>query len=436
MMNILVVEDEKTQQEILKGFLRKKGYNVVGFSCGEKALEYIKKEVVNLVISDLRLPGISGMELLKSVKEVKPEVDFIMVTAYGTVENAVEAMKSGAYDYLLKPINLEELLVKIKKIEEKKKLEEEIQDLKEELEKYPDIVAESAKMKKVLSLALKVAPTPTTVLLTGESGTGKEVLARFIHKESRRRGRFVAVSCAAIPETLLEAELFGYEKGAFTGAAREKPGKFELANGGTIFLDEIGDMPFSLQVKLLRVLQEKEVERIGAISPRKVDVRIIAATNRNLEEKVRMGEFREDLFYRLNVFHIHIPPLRERPRDILPLAELFLRKYSLELSKKIKDFSPGAKRILVSYRWPGNVRELENVVERACVLCDSEFIERKHIMIGFKEEKELLKLEDVEREHIKRVMEMVNWNITKGAEILGIHRNTLSKKIKEYFGRH
>jgi len=363
-------------------------------------------------------------------------VDFIMVTAYGTVENAVEAMKNGAYDYLLKPINLEELLVKIKRIEEKKKLEEEIQDLKEELEKYPDIVAESAEMKKVLSLALKVAPTPTTVLLTGESGTGKEVLARFIHKESRRRGRFVAVSCAAIPETLLEAELFGYEKGAFTGAALEKPGKFELADGGTIFLDEIGDMPFSLQVKLLRVLQEKEVERIGAISPRKVDVRIIAATNRNLEEKVRMGEFREDLFYRLNVFHIHIPPLRERPRDILPLAELFLRKYSLELSKKIKDFSPGAKRILVSYRWPGNVRELENVVERACVLCDSEFIERKHIMIGFKEEKELLKLEDVEREHIKRVMEMVNWNITKGAEILGIHRNTLSKKIKEYFGRH
>jgi len=436
MMNILVVEDEKAQQEILKGFLKKKGYDVIGFSTGEKAFEYIKKEDVDLVISDLRLPGISGLELLKSVKEVKPEVDFIMVTAYGTVENAVEAMKSGAYDYLLKPINLEELLVKIKKIEEKKKLEEEIQGLKEELERYPDIVAESAEMKKVLSLALKVAPTPTTVLLTGESGTGKEVLARFIHKESGRKGRFVAVSCAAIPETLLEAELFGYEKGAFTGAAREKPGKFELADGGTIFLDEIGDMPLSLQVKLLRVLQEKEVERIGATSPRKVDVRIIAATNRNLEEKVKNGEFREDLFYRLNVFHIHMPPLRERPRDIIPLAELFLKKYSFELNKKIKGFSEEAKRLLLSYRWPGNVRELENMVERACVLCDSDLIGRRHIMVGFREEKELLKLEDVEREHIKRVMEMVNWNITKGAEILGIHRNTLSRKIKEYFGKN
>jgi len=436
MMNILVVEDEKAQQEILKGFLKKKGYDVIGFSTGEKAFEYIKKEDVDLVISDLRLPGISGLELLKSVKEVKPEVDFIMVTAYGTVENAVEAMKSGAYDYLLKPINLEELLVKIKKIEEKKKLEEEIQGLKEELERYPDIVAESAEMKKVLSLALKVAPTPTTVLLTGESGTGKEVLARFIHKESGRKGRFVAVSCAAIPETLLEAELFGYEKGAFTGAAREKPGKFELADGGTIFLDEIGDMPLSLQVKLLRVLQEKEVERIGATSPRKVDVRIIAATNRNLEEKVKNGEFREDLFYRLNVFHIHMPPLRERPRDIIPLAELFLKKYSFELNKKIKGFSEEAKRLLLSYSWPGNVRELENVVERACVLCDSDLIGKRHIMVGFREEKELLKLEDVEREHIKRVMEMVNWNITKGAEILGIHRNTLSRKIKEYFGKN
>lgn len=436
MMNILVVEDEKAQREILKGFLKKKGYDVTGFSTGEKAFEYIKKEDVDLVISDLRLPGISGMELLRRVKEVKPEVDFIMVTAYGTVENAVEAIKSGAYDYLLKPINLEELLLKIKKIEEKKKLEEEIHHLKEELEKYPDIVAESREMKEVLSLALKVAPTPTTVLLTGESGTGKEVLARFIHKESGRRGRFVPVSCAAIPETLLEAELFGYEKGAFTGAAREKPGKFELADGGTIFLDEIGDMPLSLQVKLLRVIQEKEVERIGSASPKKVDVRIMAATNRNLEEKVKNGEFREDLFYRLNVFHIHIPPLRERPRDIIPLAELFLKKYSFELNKKIKGFSEEAKRLLLSYSWPGNVRELENVVERACVLCDSDLIERRHIMVGFREERELLKLEDVEREHIKRVMEMVNWNITRGAEILGIHRNTLSRKIKEYFGKN
>lgn len=433
MLKIAVVEDDKSERWILTDFLSKRGYLTFDFESGEDFVDFFNTNSVDVVITDLRLPGINGIDLVREIKKIRPQCEAIVMTAYGNVESAVNAMKSGAYDYLLKPINLEELLFKLKRIEEKLTLERRLQLVESDI-KYSKgvIIAESAKMKEAIHLALQVAQSPISVLITGESGTGKEVLARFIHENSGRSGSFVAVSCAAIPETLLEAELFGYEKGAFTGAVEEKPGKMELADGGTLFLDEIGDMPLALQVKLLRVLEDREITRLGSVKPRKVNVRFIFATNRNLEEMVKNGTFRQDLYYRINVFHINLSPLRERVEDIIPLAYYFLKKFSKELHKDIKGFTEDAISLLTMYGWPGNVRELQNVIERACVLCKGEYISGDLIFLPERKSVESLRLEDVEREHIKRVLEMTDWNISKASEILGIHRNTLSQKIKSY----
>ncbi|MEO0287112.1 MAG: sigma-54 dependent transcriptional regulator, partial [candidate division WOR-3 bacterium] len=360
---------------------------------------------------------------------------FIFITAYGTIPSAVEAIKKGAFDYLTKPVDFENLLKTLKKAIEFNELKKENVRLKEELEYYEKekaIVYKSSKMKEITLLAKDVAKTDATILLTGESGTGKEILARFIHKESGRKGRFVPVNCSAIPETLLESELFGYEKGAFTGADRRKEGKVLWADNGTLFLDEIGDMPLALQGKILRLLQDKCFERVGGLETIYVDVRFIAATNQNLEEKIKEGKFREDLFYRLNVIKIHIPPLRERKEDIIPLAKYFIDFYSKKYRKEIKEVSERALENLLKYSWPGNVRELENVIERTVILTKGEKIEN-FAGIEMKESKyEPLKMEEVEKIHIEKILKMVNGNISKASEILGIHRNTLREKIKKY----
>ena len=433
MAEILIVEDERAQREALAGYLRKTGYRVTTAASGTEALE--GNSVPDVVLLDLRLPDIHGLDLLKKLREKHPDAEIIVITAYGTVRTAVEAMKLGAFDYLTKPVDLDELLLIIGRALEKHERDLEVSFLKEEVEKFrpqTGLIGESAAIKEVLSMIYRVAPSGATVLITGESGTGKELAARTLHAASPRKNRrFVAVSCAAIPESLLESELFGYERGAFTGATRSKPGKFALADGGTLFLDEIGDLPTSLQVKLLRVLQEKEVERLGSTLPRKVDVRIIAATNQDLRKKVEEGSFREDLFYRINTINIHIPPLRERKEDILPLAEFFLRKFSKEMGKDIKGFDREARKALLSYQWPGNVRELINVVERAVVLT------RKNIITADLLALEPLKspfptLEELEREHIKRALDLAGGNLTRASELLGIHRNTLREKLKKY----
>ncbi len=433
MVKIAVVEDDKSERWILSDFLRKKGYTVFDFEWGEEAFKFFEKNPVEVVISDLRLPGLSGVELLEKVKALRPQTEFIIVTAYGDVNSAVEAMKKGAYDYLLKPLNLEELLLKLKRIEEKFLLVRKLEEIESEI-RYSKgtIIAESRQMKEIVKMAKEVAPTNTSVLITGESGTGKEVLARFIHEHSGRVGAFLPLSCAAIPETLLEAELFGYEKGAFTGATIDKPGKIELADGGTLFLDEIGELSPPLQAKLLRVLEDKEVTRLGSTKTKRVNVRYLFATNRDLEKMVKEGTFREDLFYRINVFHIKIPPLRERIEDIIPLAHYFLKKFSKELNKSIRGFTEDAQSALLLYKWPGNVRELQNVIERACVLCKGELITKDLLFLQELGGAVSMKLKDVEKEHIRKVLQLVDWNISKASEILGIHRNTLRLKIKEY----
>jgi len=435
MRRILLVEDEKTERELLLNFLRSSGYEVEGVSSGEEAL--IKaKEGFDILLLDLKLPGIDGVETLRRIKELDPGKEVIILTAYGTVETAVQSMKLGAFHYLLKPIDLDALILLIERAFEKIDLEKEVKFLKEEISKWeghPEIVAVSEKMKKVMSLVARVASSDTTVLITGETGAGKEVVARAIHAASKRKkARFVAISCAAIPETLFESELFGYEKGAFTGASSSKPGKFEIADGGTLFLDEVGEIPLPIQTKLLRAIEEKEIERLGGLKKIRVDVRIVAATNKNLEEEVKKGNMREDFYYRLNVIRIHIPPLRERKEDVLPLAELFLRKFSKKIGKKIEGFSKEAKKLLLSYSWPGNVRELENVVERAVVLTRTNLILPEDLSIFDAREKMSLKLEDLEKKHIRKVMQMTGWKIKDAAELLGIHRNTLREKLRKY----
>ncbi len=435
-IKILVIEDEELQRLELLDFLKESGFDVLAAASGKEAIEQLGSERIDIAIIDRRLPDYDGVELLKVLRSMDPTIDAVIVTAYGTIDTAVAAIKAGAYDYITKPIDVEELLLRIDHIVEKRRMETELQILKEELsERYSfEIVIESPVMKRIMDTVQRVAPTDANVLITGESGTGKEVIARAIHHLSGRPGRFVAVACPSIPESLIEAELFGYEKGAFTGAAAPKPGKFELAHKGTIFLDEIGDMPLFAQAKLLRVLQEREVERLGSTKPRKIDVRVIAATNRDIEQLVREGRFREDLFYRLNVIHIHIPPLRERKEDIIPLANHFLKKFSKRMHKQIQGFTREAIERLAAYDWPGNVRELENAVERAVVLSRTNFILPDDLPIPRKGETETssLKLEDVERNHILKVLKMTDWNISRAAELLGIHRNTLREKIKRY----
>lgn len=442
-VRILVVDDEPIMRDSLSDWLREDGYEVGTAENGPRALEMVKSEQWDILLVDLKMPVMDGIEVMREVKKINKDIPVIIITAYATVDTAVKAMKEGAYDYIVKPFNPEEIGLTIRNIIAHQNLVKENIFLRQELRKryqFKDIIGKSHKMQEVFDLIRTVAKSNSTVLIQGESGTGKELIARAIHTSSlRSEGPFVAVSCAALPETLLESELFGYERGAFTDAITTKKGRFELAHKGTLFLDEIGDMSQKTQIDLLRVLEEREFRRIGGTKLIKVDVRIISATNKDLKKLVDEGKFRDDLYYRLNVVSIQVPPLRERKEDIPLLAEHFLKKYSIENKKDIKWIQQDAMNLLMKYDWPGNVRELENIIERAVVVARGDSIgpeelpptlhvtEKKHIKPIVTK-----KLKDVEKEHIAYVLKVNNWNIKKSANLLGIDRTTLYNKIKKY----
>jgi two-component system response regulator PilR (NtrC family) len=379
---ILIVDDEKSMREFLAIVLKKEGHAVTVAANGAEALATIEKELFDLVITDVKMPGLGGIDVLKAVKAVSPSTIVLMMTAFASTDSAVEAMREGAYDYLTKPFKIDEVKLLVKNALEKKQLVAENTRLKQEAHDratFAQIIGHSEKLTKVIELIHKVADTTSNVLIFGESGTGKELVARAIHYNSRRRDRpFVTVNCSALPEPLLESELFGHMKGSFTGAINNKEGLFELANEGTIFLDEIGETPLGIQVKLLRVLQEREFRRVGGTRDLKIDVRIVAATNRDLEKAIAEGRFREDLYYRLDVIPIRLPPLRERPEDIPLLVEAFLDKFNRELGKAITRVLPTAIDLLCTQEWRGNVRELENVIERAVALASSDTLGPEH----------------------------------------------------------
>lgn len=369
---ILVVDDEESIREFLEIMLRKEGYEITCAEDGQKALDLIKKKSFDLVISDLQMPNMSGLELLKQVKDIYPDMLYMMITAFGTTETAVEAMKLGAYDYLTKPFKIDEVRINIANALRSLNLEVENRTLKKELKaeySFQNLVGNSESMHRIYEMIRRVSQTPTNVLITGESGTGKEMVAKAIHYNGPLKDQpFVTVNCGAIPESLMESEMFGHKKGSFTGAVADKSGLFEVADGGSLFLDEVGELPLTIQVKLLRAIQERVIRRVGATDDTKVDVRIIAATNRNLEDMVKKGEFRQDLFYRLNVINIKTPSLRERSDDIPLLAGHFLKKYNDRLGKNIGGISADAMELLKRYDYPGNVRELENIIERTVAL--------------------------------------------------------------------
>lgn len=444
MTKLLVADDEKNLRWALEKALKKSGYLVITAENGQEAWEKIVGESVDLVILDQKMPIMDGLKTLGKIKSNYPKLPVIMLTAFGSLENAVEAIKLGAFDYLAKPFDLKELKLKIAKALEINSLYEQIEYLQETVSQRFNgyqLIGESSAMKKVLDFIKKVANTNASVLIEGETGTGKELVARSIHVESSRaKKNFIAINCAALPENLLESELFGYEKGAFTGALNTKLGRFELGNGGTVFLDEVGEIPLSMQVKLLRFLQEKEFERLGGTQTLKVDVRIITATNRNLKEMVSRGEFREDLYYRLNVLPLYLPPLRERKEDIMILAEHFLAKFSEENRLK-KFFSAEALAALRNYPWPGNIRELENVVERAVIISQGDVIgpESLGLETPYKRKENLFLLpdegvclEDLEKELFRQALEKAGGNQTKAAVLLGISRSTFLYRLQKH----
>jgi len=443
--SILVVDDEPPQLELIGGFLKKQGFEVTLAESGEKALQIFRRESFDLVLTDQRMPNLSGLDLLKAVRAVNPETPVIVVTAYGSIETAVSAIKAGATDYLTKPLNLDELLHRIEKVREHHRLILENRDLREELgerHRIEGIIGESGRMLEVFSLVRRVAPSEATVLIRGESGTGKELIAKAIHFASpRASGPLVKVNCAALPETLLESELFGHEKGAFTGALVTRKGRFEVASGGTIFLDEIGDLPTHLQAKLLRVLQEREFERVGSSKPISIDVRILAATHRDLERLLKAGQFRDDLYYRLNVVTIVLPPLRERRQDLPLFMDHLLRVFAEKNGKKIRGFTSEAREALLRYDYPGNVRELENIIERASVITRSDVIGSADLPISIQEpevevsnsETDLpVVVERLERRMIREALARSGGVQTRAAEQLGITERALRYKLKKY----
>jgi two-component system NtrC family response regulator len=445
-LRIVVVDDEPAQRELIGGFLRKQGHDVLPAANGAEALDRVRSRQVDLVLSDCRMPGMSGPELLLALRAVNPEIPLILMTAYGTVETAVQAMKDGAADYLSKPLDLEELLVRVAKVAEQSRLRSEVRDLQRQLverHRLEGIVGESGRMQEVLALAKRVAPSDATVLIRGESGTGKELVARAIHFNSRRAiGPLVSLNCAALPEQLLESELFGHEKGAFTGAMAQRKGRFEQADRGSIFLDEIGDLSPALQVKLLRVLQEREFERVGGNRTIACDVRVLAATHRDLEAAMRERTFREDLYYRLNVVTIQIPPLRERREDIPLLLDHFLRKFAQKNRRDVTGLTAAARDALLKYEYPGNVRELENIVERAVLLCRGRVVDVEDLPAAVRPgrrgggdpmPKDLPGvLADIERQAIASALERTGGIQTQAAESLGISERVLRYKMKKY----
>lgn len=445
---ILVVEDEPVQLESLAGFLSKQGYRVLKAANPEQAILNIRNSAVDIVLSDFRMPGMSGVKLLEAIKEINPSIQVIIMTAYGTVESATDAMKLGAADYITKPIDLYRLQVLIRNIVERKQLISENHLLRQQLtERFSvdGIIAESSAMSQVLNVAGRIADSNASVLITGETGTGKELIARSVHfSGSRHNQPFVAVNCAALPDTLLESELFGHEKGAFTGADRQRKGRFETAEGGTLFIDEVGEIPLSLQVKLLRVLQEKTFERIGSNIPIQANTRIVAATNRDLEAMIREGTFRQDLFYRLNVVSIRIPPLRDRREDIPPLVDGFVRRFASENNKRIAGISREAMDCLMKYSYPGNVRELENIIQQSVVLTRGETIMQSDLPVRLNESPKSSKpvmsgeetfpekVEAFEKSLILDALSESGQVQTKAAELLGISERHLRYKLKKY----
>jgi len=442
---ILIVEDEAKMRRLLELNLGEDGFTTVSAGDAEAGLKLLRENPVDLVVTDLKLPGMNGLEFLQAVKRQNAALPVVVMTAFGTVETAVEAMKAGASDYVLKPFSLAEMRMVIRKELDVRNLREENRSLREALGKryaHPNIVARSAKMQETLATVERVAPTNATVLLGGESGVGKDLIARAIHEKSRRAtGPFVKINSTAIPENLLESELFGYEKGAFTGAAASKPGKFELADKGTLFLDEIGDVPPATQVKLLRVLQEREFERLGGTKTIKVDVRLVAATNRNLRAALEQGTFREDLYYRLNVVPIDIAPLRERKEDIPELVNLFVSRFAGDSGKPVDGISPEAMKVLVNYHWPGNVRELQNIIERACALAKGTTIEVTDIHLDSPPAKGAdagnhflpagMTLEQWEDEMIQEALRRAHGNKSQAARLLGLSRNALRYRLSK-----
>lgn len=442
-VSLLIVDDEPSVGDSLMSWFKEEGYQVDVAQDAKTCLTKMAERQYDIYLVDIRMPGIDGLELQRRIKKVQPDATIIIMTAYASVESAVEALKQGAYDYITKPFDPDELAHLVRNAAERKRLMLESQKLKARLEESsetPEIVGKSKAMQQVMELVHTVAKTDATVLIRGESGTGKELIARAIHANSNRRYMpIVTVNCGALAEGVLESELFGHEKGAFTGAHYQRKGKFEMADGGTIFLDEIGDISLKTQTDLLRVLEEKKFCRVGGNKEIYSDFRTIAATNKDIEQMVADGTFRSDLYYRLNVFTIFIPPLKERPEDIPVLIEHFIGKYARSMNKQIRGIDPSAMGMLLAYDWPGNVRELENAIERAIVVAKSEILHAAGFQFRFeaqkngeKRDRPLGTLSDMEKEYIQTVLEETGWNIAQSARLLDIDRVTLYNKIKKY----
>ncbi len=448
MQTILIVEDKQSMADMLGRTLRSEGFSVLSAMTVKDGLDALSRENISAVITDLKLPDGDGMAIVKTISQVSPFIPVIVMTAFGSIEIAVSAIKEGAYDFITKPFNPDHFILILRRALEERTVQKENLVFRNEFQKFlkmPEMVGVSEQWNMVMEKIRKVAPLKTTVLVLGESGTGKELVARAIHHLGpRAKEPFIAVNCAAIPKDLIENEIFGHEKGAFTGASEIKPGRFELADRGTIFLDEIGDMELSLQSKLLRVLQENEFERVGSTKTVKVDVRVLAASNKDLEKEVKEESFREDLYYRLNVFPLYLPPLRERKEDIVPLASYFINFFSSEMNKAIPALSPEAERILLVNEWKGNTRELRNIVERAVILCDGHVLGPEHLNPawprstqkagdeGTLPEIAQAAVKNAEKSRIKAVLLQTGGNKTRAAEMLKVSYKTLLTKIKEY----